>query len=703
MTGRDESLITSYSFNSGGGAGDDDDDDDASAPFGQIKDSSVSESGRYLLFTADEGTERTSLYAHDLETGKTVKIDTVSWDDECFHAASYCSKDAPDNEHVLYSKFTKSDEGYTVTLTSVLLEYEDSSLSFHNEWEKEISLTQQTRNSRASGTQVYGSALQICLLPDFGREGQNASVLFICDEDLLLLNPEDGQTLGGLPLPGEIMKLRYDADHCFLYLRTGQICDFTGEKLQLYTGIFQDNFNDIEKMGGQASFYCLRDKTSITHYAPDQPDLSYVNLASHDTYLPSKVLYQNEDLTVLGSLTELFRISEKDDSVQVDSYTALLQGESTEGDTAGGSTNDSNKALYNSDIKVLGAEDGVLHLLGTVSDNSSNSTVAHYQLRMEDGSMTAENLFSTNTYINMEDDVLYDPDRNMLYVMESRNDAAVIWTYSFDTLKAVRHTLPLGMRCKFYRMSPEGDKILLLSDMDLLVLNVGTWQTEYTISLSSYAKSAISKLDYLSDKTRICWDGRTLVVPDKLKLHVYDSTGRETHTIDCEYGTDSGLSEGIPCAALSPSGSCLYFVYDSTLVQYSLTDGKVLNSITLPAYSSYSYASSDPWICYFEQDRDNTLDRFRIALPDLLSENISREPKTMRIIYNNSFYCIRCDSNAFGVMTWVKSAAAYNPASGKIYLSNYNISTRKYDYAYYREYSINDIIDIARERYGSDL
>ena len=231
----------------------------------------------------------------------------------------------------------------------------------------------------------------------------------------------------------------------------------------------------------------------------------------------------------------------------------------------------------------------------------------------------------------------------------------------------------------------------------------GTWQTEYTISLTSYSKSAINKLDSLSDKTRICWDGETLVVPDKLKLHVYDGTGRETHTIDCEYGTDSGISEGIPCAALSPSGSCLYFAYDSTLVQYSLTDDIVLNTITLPTYDSFGYASSDPWICYFEQYRDNSLSRFRIALPDLFSENSSREPKTMRIIYNNNFYCIRCDSNAFGVMTWVKGAAAYNPASGKIYLSNFNVSTRKYDYAYYREYSISDIIDIARERYGIDL
>ena len=702
LTGRDESLITSYSFNSGGGAGDDDSNNE-SAPFGRIRDSSVSESGRYLMFTADEGTEQTSLYAHDLETGKTVKIDTVPYDDECFHAASYCSQDAPDNEHVLYSKLKKSDEGCAVILTSVLMEYEDSSLTFRKEWENEISLAQQTRNARATGTQVYGSNLKICLLPDFSREGQKPSVLFICDEDLLLLSPEDGQTLGELPLTGKIMKLRYDTDHCFLYLKTGQIYDFTGEKLQLYTGIFQNNCDDIEKMAGQASFYCLRNDNTIAHYAPDQPDLNYVNLASHGNYLPSRVLYQDEDLTVLGSLTELFRISEKDDSMQVDTYTEFFKGTSNNEDAAGDNTTDSDKVLYDSDVKVLGAEDGVLHLLRNLSDGSSNFTVAHYQMRMEDGAITSENLFSTNAFINMEDDVLYDPDRHMLYIMDSRNDASVIWTYNFDTLKAVRHTLPLGLRCKFYRMSPEGDKILLLSDMDLLVLNVGTWQTEYTISLTSYSKSAINKLDSLSDKTRICWDGETLVVPDKLKLHVYDGTGRETHTIDCEYGTDSGISEGIPCAALSPSGSCLYFAYDSTLVQYSLTDDIVLNTITLPTYDSFGYASSDPWICYFEQYRDNSLSRFRIALPDLFSENSSREPKTMRIIYNNNFYCIRCDSNAFGVMTWVKGAAAYNPASGKIYLSNFNVSTRKYDYAYYREYSISDIIDIARERYGIDL
>ena len=54
-------------------------------------------------------------------------------------------------------------------------------------------------------------------------------------------------------------------------------------------------------------------------------------------------------------------------------------------------------------------------------------------------------------------------------------------------------------------------------------------------------------------------------------------------------------------------------------------------------------------------------------------------------------------------MTRVKKAAAYSPATGKIYLCDYNSSTGKYDCIYYREYSIRDLIEIARERYADDL
>ena len=73
----------------------------------------------------------------------------------------------------------------------------------------------------------------------------------------------------------------------------------------------------------------------------------------------------------------------------------------------------------------------------------------------------------------------------------------------------------------------------------------------------------------------------------------------------------------------------------------------------------------------------------------------------MHIVSDGVYYCVRCDSEAFGVMTMVNDAFAYSPASGKIYLSIYN-KTDDYDYLYYKEYSIPEIIEIARDRY-SDL
>ena len=372
-------------------------------------------------------------------------------------------------------------------------------------------------------------------------------------------------------------------------------------------------------------------------------------------------------------------------------------------DTSG--VSDTSEVLYSSDVKVLNAENGIVHLLRVTKDSSQTSVLTHYQLNASDSTITAEDLLRVNRSFFMTDNILYDPDGHILYVMYSQTDATVIWTCNFDTSKvtrqkAVRHVLPLGKRYSFYALSPEADKILLYSDeMDLLVLNASTWQTEYTISGTAYAKAAVNKLKYSDDHSRICWDGRTLVVPDKHKLHVYDDTGAETHTILCEYGTDDSISEGVPYAALSPTGKRLYFVQNSTLVQYSLTDAKILNEITLPASpAAATLTSTTHWIVTFDPVRPRTLERLRTALP--FPQKEEREPDTMHIVYNGVYYCVRCDYEAFGVMTQVNSAAAYSPSSGKIYLSIYDAKTGLYDYLYYKEYKIGDIIDIARERYS---
>ena len=698
VAGRDESFITSYSFNSGGA-------DDEDAPlFGTIMDCSVSEDGRYLLFTSSESYEQAFLYAHDLTSGKTVKIDTVPYNDECFNAASYSTEEDSDTEHVLYSKFKKNDNGYAIILTSVALEYEDTSLSSRQEWEKEIPLTQQTRNSIAQGKTLAARNRVINILPRMrGAEGP-ASILFACDEELRLLNPQDGQILYEFPLPGTFMKFLDVQGHCFLYLRSGRIYDFAGKELQLYTAAFADNLYDIEKLGEQPSFYCLGRDNRIIHYSPDEPDLGFVKLASHDSGMPTRVLWQDDDLTLLGDLKNLCLVNEKDDSAIVTTYTELVRSARGAGATDTRAT-DTSEVLYSSDLKVLNAENGIVHLLRVSKDSPQTSVLTHYQLNASDGTVTAEDILRVNRSFYMDNNILYDPDENILYVMNSQTDATVIWTCSFDTSKvtrqkAVRHVLPLGKRYSFYGLSPQADKILLFSDqMDLLVLNASTWQTEYTISGTAYSKAAVNKLKYSDDHSRICWDGHTLVVPDKHKLHVYDDTGAETHTILCEHGTDDNISEGVPCAALSPTGKCLYYVQNSTLVQYSLTDAKILNEITLPAAPVASaLTSADPWVVTFDPVRARSLERLRTAFPFPKGE--VREPDTMHIVYNGVYYCVRCDYEAFGVMTQVNGVTAYTPASGKIFMSIYDVKTGLYDYIYYREYSIGDIIDIARERYS---
>ena len=710
-TGREDSLITSYNFNSGGG-------DDNAPLFGTVMSSSVSASGKYLLFTASEGFGPTSLYVHELEGGKTEKLDTVSYNDECYNAVTFLSEGAKDPEHVLYTKFENKDGECAVSLTSVALEYEDSALSPRTEWESRYPLTRQMRSYQAAGGRLGADSLQINILPDYHTERQT-SILFACDDDLMLLSPEDGQVLYDSPLPAKVMKTDRSEKNCLLYLKSGNIYDFSNAQLTLYTNAFADDCNEIEKIEGKASFYCLRGKDTITHYAPDEPDRRFTALPSQEQSLPSRVLYQDEEWTVLGDAQNLFFLSAKDDTVHVLPLTELSQSASSgsgnsEASGAQEDASGTSAPLLGSDIKILRAQDGVIELLSTSSASSLNTAITLYRIRPEDWSLTSEVLLLVNSPINMANHVLYDPGNRMLYVTNSDGDATVIWTYGFETSKAVRHTLPLGYSCNFYSISPQGDRILLISEMELIVLNTQTWQIEYTISGAAYATNAIGNLRRMTSGDLICWDGRTLVVPESRKLHVYDSSGAEIHTIDCESNSADGTTGEYPLACLSPTGNYLYYLCGSTFVQYSLADGKKVNEVTLPddaddtgAGDTFRVANTSgvgdtSRVVYFEPVTDRSLSRFRIGFPRLLSDRNGPEPDTLRVLYNRNFYCIRCDTEAFGVMTKIKDAAAYSPASGKIYLTSYNPKSGLYDYLYYREYSIQDIIDIARERYGSE-
>ena len=530
VNGRDETLITSYSIDS------DDSDNDKSPLFGTIEKAALSDDGKYLLFTSrGEDYQSSFLYAHDPETGKTVQIDAVPYWDECFSATAYCTKEEPDMEHVLYTKLIEKENGYAIVLTSVVLEYEESSLSSRQEWESEIPLTQQTRNSKVSGGGVFGSELAINTLYRPRSPEEPACILFACDEDLLLINPEDGRILYDQPLSGKILKIRPEQHHCFLYSGSGRIYDCIGKELQLYTAAFEDHLNDIEKLGDEPSFYCLGSSNRITHYSPDEPDPDFVKLGSdHYSLYDPEILYQGGDLILLDKSDALCLINEKEDTVRFITHSELIQSAHREEGGDGADTAD-RSYLSLSNKNVLYAQDGIVHLLIESVDSSRNSVLTHYQLSAADGIVSAEDLLQVNKPIYMSSNVLYDPDRHLLYIMYSSEDDAVIWTYSFETMKAARHVVPLGDKYSFCCLSAEGDKILLYSRKpELLVLNANTWQTEYTISGTSYSEALNRRLEFTYNREApICWDGHTLIVPDKHKLHVYDDAGTEIHTISC--------------------------------------------------------------------------------------------------------------------------------------------------------------------------
>lgn len=658
----------------------------------------ISASGKYLLFTTEDSSQMYSLCACDLTTFEVALIDTAP--NNRFEYNTVTTYIDPDTgtEHILYASTQYSDSQSICLLTSASLSgntaaaadplSEPAAPIARIDWQKEYPLNAQQLQNGTLTAHLKTVGGRVCFVPQFEREGQPPAIMCSCYSDLLLLDPASGEVLNKSPFASNIFKLVREPDCVSAYTTGGRLYLYNGEQTQLASSTFPFDCNDIEKLPGQFTFFCLFNQKEIRRYSPADPDGNYVLMAQANERPPASPVFRDREWTVLHDLSNLCWISETGDMFRSSAFSEL----------------DPDGAGKSAAPRFLAIEDGSLLYVDAFYDETSGTVVSSYRLNMADGNVTKEELFRTDIYIYpLEGSFLYDPNRRILYFMASGEDVTILWAYDMETKKAVRHALPLGLSCLFYRLSPDGSKILLTSDMDLLVLDTSTWKTDYTISLADYAPSSLSYLSRATDNGLIAWDGRTLVVPEHLALHVYDASGRETHTIALAEDLSDHFGNMVPCAALSPDGNCLYYIYGSSLTQYSLPDAKILNEATLESVSSSTHSYSDVWDYSFASVTDSpAAGGSRYGLSSLKGRK-KDAPDTLRVLYGNDFYCVSCDPDAFGVKTHVPGTLAFNPFTGQIYTTLLAITPTgtAYNVLRYKEYSIDDIVRIAEERYNS--
>jgi hypothetical protein len=148
--------------------------------------------------------------------------------------------------------------------------------------------------------------------------------------------------------------------------------------------------------------------------------------------------------------------------------------------------------------------------------------------------------------------------------------------------------------------------------------------------------------------------------------------------------TSASAEEEIrPLMAYSPDGKYLYSLFSNTLTQYSMTESAVANEILLPTDQTDIHADRH-YTCLFYFGDDQS------------GRTGNRGTSMLRIVNDNGFYAVRVDEQAFGVTTYVKDAFMYEPRTQKIYLSRYDPGSSAYDYLFYREYALEEIIEYAR-------
>ena len=658
----------------------------------------LSSGGQFLVFSskAEQGYDK-YLFACDPGTGETIQIDSEAFSD----VYEIQSETSPGGKgEIIYYAGIPSETGLDpiYLLRAVTL---SSALCCKAKWSKEFPLS--SVMAPGDSSYIFNAGRKfVRILPGFQPEGSAPSLLFCCYAHIFMLDPSDGNTLSDQELPSNMTGLLASARFCYPFTSQGNIYACNGQSLNMMTDAFPAYCSDIAKMTGKNIFFCLLDKRKIVKYAPMKTDDRYTSLSldAYDDSDPDGLLsyisdtdplFHSPDWLISKDNNHIFWIRDNETTIHSLSLDQIVKTARPEISVSSGT----DKVLsYN--LKPLYLEGDSLHFIDfasrKLSDTGSDYVYFEYILNLSDGSLTSETLFVSDERNPRKENIHFDQNSRTLYLLQPQKEYTRLWSYTMNEKDISRFDLPLA-NISFSCLSPEGRKVLLLSedDLKLYIIDLDSKKTEVSVSLSEYNSRSIRKLCDYNNQSMFCWNNNILAVNDYLKIHIYDKSGTEIHTIPCGKSVFNPASFEYPLLSLSPDGKYLYYFDSDRLYQYDISKGQIINDIE-PAPEPVSVYL--PWLCMFGGDD-----------PEI--KRTSGHADVLHILNDNVLYTIQCDPDSFGLISRIDNVFNYNPQTGKIYVSIYNCrkfinGDNPYHCLYYREYSLEDIIRFAKETYDID-
>ena len=516
-------------------------------------------------------------------------------------------------------------------------------------------------------------------------------VLYACHTHIFLLRPEDGREEDEWQVTGDVRTSMFSDEYYFVLTQKGRLYAYNGESALLLSSAFPSRYEDLIQSSKSSDFYCLQDSGTIRKYSPAEPDGNYDTLTQTEEILQDNQTWQNEDWIVIQTGTEnMCWINSKDNTFFSASIPEIIKAALPEKEA----TEEEEISSYDAWIQYLEKDTICICCLREAEAEGDSPCVECYRILYDLADQTASGdiLFRTDydQYLEM-DHFYWCPQTRTLYVIDSIRSGLVFYAFPSGGEKMEKRTFvldePSRYKCYF---SPDGKSILLIAKekQSAYILSADTWKLQARIDLSGFKEESLDKLtDYTSmfdhtDSCRLAWNEKHLALFDGTRICIYDREGREIMSFPVPQTSASAEEEIRPLMAFSPDGKYLYSLFSNTLTQYSMTESAVANEILLPTDQTDIHADRH-YTClfYFGDDQSGTG---------------SRGTSMLRIVNDNGFYAVRVDEQAFGVTTFVKDAFMYDPGTQKIYLSRYDPDSSAYDYLFYREYALEEIIEYAR-------
>ena len=419
------------------------------------------------------------------------------------------------------------------------------------------------------------------------------------------------------------------------------------------------------KLHGKTVYKCLIQSTAIKEYALREGDGNYVRLMNtRFSSCDYKSLKMNETWASWLEYNQICAVNKGNGEVCSVSLRDVYQ------------VTDSSDESHEHSISTMKIDGNNLYLLDRVEINSEYEVFYKVRLLLDTGEIEAEKILEADGSF-LQDQVKYEESSDTIYFYKQDEMLCQIWSYSLSTGDIRKTCYRADTKYTFGNklfLSPDESKALIIDDDTLYVyvVRLGNGEILEKIDIASYEREVIGKLDdnYSGFLLDDAWNGKTLILPDKNMLHVYDEHGKERYCIPYRNNTDTeDISENheLPHVFFSPGGEDFFFVFNSKLYRCRTADGQIRGSVEFERTSSTEYKM------FFT---DNEYFFF---------------------LNGRTLYRIYCEGDMMGIVSKAEAVSLFDEAERRIYVS-VHLGDGIYKWGYYPAYSYEEILAAAKER-----